>query len=131
MTKPNAAADLVAKRIEALKGRKSQRQIAEEVGFPNQNILSMLKTGKTKIPLDRVPALATALECDPAPLFRLALEQTFEGSALMAVRNIFKTVLTENELAWIELLRSASGNSDPHLTARRARIIRAVFGDPG
>lgn len=127
MSKSNPAAQLVAKRINELRGRKTQREIAAEVGFPNQNMLSMLKTGAAKIPLDRVPALAVALECDSALLFRLALEQNFEGAALMAVRAIFRTVLTENELAWIELIRSASGGTDPHVTSMRAKILRGLF----
>ena len=61
-------------RILELRPRKSQVQIASEAGFVNANVLSMLKSGKTKLPLDRVPALAAALECDPSRLFRMAVE---------------------------------------------------------
>lgn len=63
------------KRILALRSVKSQAEIAAEAGFVNPNMISMLKSGATRIPLDRVPALATALDVDPARLLQLALEQ--------------------------------------------------------
>lgn len=43
----------------------------------------MLKQGATKVPLDRVPALAKALDRDPAWLLWLELEQS-EGSSAAA-----------------------------------------------
>ena len=33
-------------------------------------MMAMIKSGAAKLPLDRVPALARALECDPAVLFQ-------------------------------------------------------------
>lgn len=47
---------------------KTQGQIAREVGFPHSNIVSMLKTGRMKIPMKRVGALAEALDRDPREL---------------------------------------------------------------
>ena len=54
---------------------KSQKQIAEDVGFPKANVLTMLKHGTTKIPIHRVPALAHSLGVDPARFMRLVLEE--------------------------------------------------------
>jgi hypothetical protein len=58
-----ALAEYIADHI-ALSGR-TQREIACDAGIPNQNFLSMLKTGTAKVPLRRVRALAAAL-CVPA-----------------------------------------------------------------
>ena len=58
-----------------LQARKTQAQIAAEAGFRQANMLAMLKSGAAKLPLERVPALARALECDPAILFIMAVEQ--------------------------------------------------------
>ncbi|UVK40991.1 XRE family transcriptional regulator [Mesorhizobium sp. AR10] len=127
----NEIAKFIDRRIDQLKGRKSQKDVAVEAGFINTNILSMIKTGATKVPFDRVPGLAKALECDPARLFLLALEQYFESSALVAIKQIFGTVVSENEVSWIEALRKASDNTDPPLTAKRAKILRAIFGKIG
>lgn len=67
MKRPFTDTDLaafIAKRVLELRP-KSQIDIAGEAGFVNANVLSMLKSGATKLPLDRVLALAKALECDP------------------------------------------------------------------
>lgn len=53
---------------------KTQREIAIEAGFPSQNIISMIKNGDTKVPLNRIPALAKALGVDPRDLFADCLE---------------------------------------------------------
>lgn len=59
----------VGERIRALSGAKSQKKIAREAGFANSNVLSMLKSGDTKLALDRAPALAKSLETDARLLF--------------------------------------------------------------
>ena len=51
-------ATFVERRILELSGRKSQGEIAVEAGFVNANMLSMIKSGKSKLALDRVPARA-------------------------------------------------------------------------
>ena len=66
---------LIADQISILAHRKTQAEIASEAGFANANMMTFLKTGKNKVPLDRVPSLAKALEVDPAYLMRLALDQ--------------------------------------------------------
>ena len=43
-------------RVLVLRPRKSQIEIATEVGFVNPNMLAMIKNGSTKLPLDRVPS---------------------------------------------------------------------------
>lgn len=53
---------------------KTQREIAHEAGFASQNIISMIKSGDTKVPLNRVPALAKSLGVDPQDLFADCLE---------------------------------------------------------
>lgn len=116
------------KRILVMKPRKNQVEIATEAGFLNTNMLSMIKSGKTKLPLDRVPALARALDCDPSLLFRLAIEQTGGETALKAIEEIFGTIVSRNEVAWLEEIRDASGDSDPTLTSRGRAAIRGVFG---
>jgi hypothetical protein len=116
------------KRILELRPRKSQLEIASESGFLNPNMLSLLKSGACKLPLDRVVSLAKALECDPVKLFVLALEQLDRNTTEQAIRQIFGTLVTENEVAWIEEIRRASDHSDPSLTARGRSAIRGIFG---
>ncbi len=115
-------------RVLELKHKKSQAEIAEEAGFVNPNMVTMIKKGATKLPIDRVPALAAALESDPALLLRLALEQSEGNTAASAIYEIIGQPITKNEMAWIKELRDASGDTDPRLTTRAGAAIRGIFG---
>ncbi|MHA6324551.1 helix-turn-helix domain-containing protein [Roseivivax sp. CAU 1753] len=121
-------ARFLRQRILELSAKKTQREIAVEAGFTNPNFLSMLKNGQNKLPLDRVLDLAKALETDPARLFLLALCQRSNESTYETVKQIFGTVVTRNEVVWLEALREASGGTDPRPTARALAALRAIFG---
>lgn len=131
MTNPyenTATAKLIADRVRDLSHRKTQAEIASEAGFANANMMTFLKNGRNKVPLDRVPSLAKALEVDPAFLMRLALDQAVGPTAAKAISEIFGTPATENERGWLNELRDASDNTDPRLTARSRAALRGVFG---
>ncbi|OBQ75593.1 XRE family transcriptional regulator [Mesorhizobium loti] len=121
-------AKFVERRILELKPRKTQSLISAEAGFAQHNMLTNIKVGNSKLPLDRVPALAKALECDPALLFMMAVEQLGGDTTELAIRKIFGTLVTENETAWLEEIRKASNYSDPSLTSRARAVLRGIFG---
>lgn len=121
-------ASYVDSRVLELKPRKSQLQIASEAGYANPNMVSQIKSGATKLALDRVPSMAKALETDPAYLMRLALAQSEGDLAASAILEIFGTPVTANELGWLEALRDASDDSDPRITSRSRSSVRAIFG---
>jgi hypothetical protein len=128
--KPHAhtpLADFIEKRVLAMRP-KPQNEIAEEAGFVNTNMLSMIKSGAAKLPLDRVAGLAAALECDPKLLFRLALEQQGNETTALAIAEIFGAIVTRNEVVWLHEIRDASGNSDPGMTTRSRAALRSIFG---
>jgi hypothetical protein len=129
--KPYASSRLVPfleKRVKELRPRKTQAAIAAEAGFRSPNMLAMIKSGATKLPLDRAPSLARALECDPALVFRMALEQLGEDTTAAAIEKVFGAVITSNEADWLTTVREASGHSDPSLTAKAQKTIRGIFG---
>lgn len=115
------------KRILELRPRKNGVEIATEAGFVNTNMLSMIKSGKSRLPLDRVPALAKALDCDLRLLFKLAIEQQGSETTLAAIEEIFGTIVTRSEVTWLQELRDASDHSDPTLTSRARSAIRGIF----
>ena len=121
-------AKYVARRVLELKSKKTRSEIAAQAGYPNANMMSMVKSGASKLALDRVPSMARALECDRAYLMRLALEQAVRQTAAAAVIEIFGTPVSEHERGWIEAIRTASDNSDPRLTSRSQAAINAIFG---
>ena len=128
--KPHANTPLalfIEKRVMAMRP-KQQSEIAEEAGFKNVNMVSMIKSGAAKLPLDRVSALAAALDCDEKYLFRLALEQQGNETTALAIAEIFGAIVTRNEVTWLHEIRDASGNSDPGMTTRSRMALRAIFG---
>lgn len=129
--KPHADTKLakyIDRRILELKATKNQAQIAAEAGYPNPNMVTMIKQGTSKVALDRVPALAKALDCDPAWLMRLALEQAIGSTAAMAVTDVFGDPVSANERTWLVGIRDASGETDPRLTTRGRSTLRSMFG---
>lgn len=107
-----ALCKFLTKRISALSGIKSQREIAAEVGYDRPNILSMIKTGETKLPLDKVPALAKSLGVDVKHLFRLTLEQHYPEVARVA-HEIFGNVVSDNEMALVKIFREITDDNNP------------------
>lgn len=69
--------DFMRRKLDAC--RKSQVQIAKEVGFPNPNVLSMIKAGHTPVPLSRAAALARSLDVDPKTLLTMCLMEYQPG----------------------------------------------------
>jgi transcriptional regulator with XRE-family HTH domain len=116
------------RRISDLRSAKTQTAIATEAGFRTPNMLAMIKNGSAKLPLDRAPGLAKALDCDPAMLFRMAVEQLAEDTTSLAIDQIFGAVITDNEAVWLATIREASNNTDPSMTAKAQKAIRAIFG---
>ncbi|MES0824984.1 helix-turn-helix domain-containing protein [Ruegeria sp. SCP11] len=121
-------ATYVERRVLELKPTKSQAEIAAQVGYVNPNMITMIKQGSSKVALDRVPALAKALECDAAYLMRLAIEQSIGLTAAEAVVEVFGEPVTSNETGWLKAIRKASNNTDPRLTSRSETAIKAIFG---
>lgn len=122
------ATKLIAKRIDDLRATKTQGDIAREAGFRNPNFVTMLKSGANKVPLDRVPDLARALDIDPALLMRLAIEQSIGVAQARAVLDVFGSPVTENERLWVQELCAASDDTDPRPTAKGRAAIRSLFG---
>ena len=54
---------------------KTQASIAAEAGFARPNVLSMIKKGEMRVPIDRVPALARATDLDPLLLLHVAMSE--------------------------------------------------------
>lgn len=87
--KPTRLAKFIEKRVLELRPRKPQNQIATEAGYTNPNMISMLKSGNTKLALDRGPAAARALEYDPRQhrLGKHQLDGVTASAELLHLRN--------------------------------------------
>lgn len=112
MEKNTQVAKFIAQRIQAT--GKSQREIAIEAGFDSPNMVTMLKQGKTKLPIAKVGTMAKALETDPVHLLKLSLS-TYCPETWEAIEPFLESALTEDELRLIQALRASVGA--PFLTA--------------
>ncbi len=119
-------AQYLTKQINALQAEKSQRQIAAEMGYEKPNIISMFKRGEAKVPLDKIPALAKAINVDVAFLFRLGLEQ-YWPDLHEAMAGVGITPLTRNETRIINVIRKLSGNTDPALDKKDEEPLAKIF----
>lgn len=57
------------------KSGKSQREIARDAGFSSPNVLSMMKNGSTKVPLDKAARIALACDSDPKDFIIIAMRE--------------------------------------------------------
>lgn len=116
-------AKLINERINQLKNTRSQRDIALAIGYTMPNNLSMVKRGETKLPVSKLPALAKALEVDPAHLMRLALEDYLPGLA-NAIEQTLGYMATKNEYEFLlKPWREGTQNSDPSLNDELSAAI--------
>jgi transcriptional regulator with XRE-family HTH domain len=68
---------IVSAAIDRLAPRKTQKELAREMGFLKPGMLSMIKTGAARIPFTKLPNVAAALDIDPALLIRTHLCETW------------------------------------------------------
>jgi transcriptional regulator with XRE-family HTH domain len=115
--------------INALSGVKNQRQIASEIGYEQANIISMFKRGETKIPFEKIPALAKALDADPSHLFRLALKQYWPDLE-ETISQIFGRLATKNEEEiLLRKWREETKNMDPSSKETFEKGIDKMFAE--
>ena len=119
-------AQFLDKKIDGLKGEVSQRDIATALGYERANLISMFKTGESKVPLDKIPALAKAIKVDPAHLMRLGLEQYWKEE-MRVINEVFANLATKHEMRLIEAFRSATRHDDPEPTPDQLARVKEIF----
>ncbi|CAG9229049.1 hypothetical protein [Burkholderia vietnamiensis] len=86
---------------------KSQRQIAAEIGYSNPNMITMLKQGRTQVPINKVGPLAKSLGIDPVHLLRMVmLEKTPEVWEILEEIIGRNATISQTELGLIEFSRN-------------------------
>lgn len=105
----------------------SQKEIAEMCGFNSPNIITMLKQGATKVPVEKIPALAKALDIDRVEFFELVMKN-YRPKEYEVIVEIFGEPISDAERAIIKLLRQVipKGQLVNHTSHYRNRIREAV-----
>lgn len=119
-----AMAKFLSRKLEEIKGEKTAAEISRSLGYARGNLISMFKCGEAKVPLDKIPALAKALEVDIAHLMRLGLEQYWPDK-MAVISDAFGQIVTANELALLQEVRERTNNLDPKLTLENLQKLGA------
>lgn len=100
----------------------TNEEAAATFGFRAPNTISMWRTGRSPVPLGRLPKIAELFGTDPLVLVILWFEQeetrdpSFPPGVAAHVR---KRVCTRNEQALLDAVRVATKNSDPEWDKRQ------------
>lgn len=108
---------------------KSQAEIARELGYDKPNIITMFKQGKTRIPLDKIGAIADALGINPALLLKKVMGEYMPGTLASLQRVLKGLELTQNELELIEAYRRVSAGKDVSAVISDKTILAVIMLD--
>lgn len=85
-----------------------QKDIAAKCGFDKPNIITMIKQGSTRLPLDKIGPMAKALETDPVQLLKMCMEE-YHPATWRAIEPFMETAMTKDELRLLKALRTSVG----------------------
>jgi transcriptional regulator with XRE-family HTH domain len=105
---------------------KTQREIAQAAGFAHPNALSMMKTGETKVPISRIPALAAALDVDTKRFLQIAMRE-YHPEIWMTLDEFMSSNLSPMEEDILETYHLALVDYDIPWTDELKRALTAVF----
>jgi len=113
---------------------KSQKDIAAEIGYDKPNVLSMIKQGQTKLPVNKVGPLAKALGIDPVHLLRLVMNEympeTWKAIEMVAGQSL----VSAGEKKLLDELRAALGGVgleelSPKNRERLTSVLKEIAAD--
>lgn len=126
MKHESPVARFIAERISA--SGQLQKDIAQKAGFESPNVVTMIKQGITKLPLERVGPLARALETDPLKLLHMCLEE-YSPLTWSAIKPYLQPVITEEERQLINALRQGAGAARLEALSEASRVHLQNFLD--
>lgn len=88
----------------------SDQDLCTALGFERSIALTLIKAGSMRFPINKLPALAAALDLDLAELFTVAMNES-SPDLLKVIKEAFNPLhMTATEVALIKHLRELSGN---------------------
>jgi transcriptional regulator with XRE-family HTH domain len=108
---------------------RTNEDVAQELGYRAANMISMWRTGRTRVPLEKLPDIARLMKVDIALLLPMWLEQQWGDRADGGnMRAIFDRFGTAREGQLLAALRTAIPG-DPLLTPAVIAAMVAVAHD--
>lgn len=101
--------DLPVKQLLAVKFAEtglSNAELANKLGYESQNIISMLKAGSMRVPVNKVAVLAVVANIDPVFLLEKVMTET-QPEVWDALKSIIgNQLLTKKEMALVDHIRA-------------------------
>ena len=104
---------------------KTQTEIAMMCGYNNPNVITMIKRGSSRLPLDKVATIAQALDLDPAELMKEWIA-TYIPEAKRDMETHLLIDMTPEERSWIRGLRRTIGQV-PMFNTKFAEMVRGAL----
>ena len=105
---------------------KTQREIARDAGFASPNILSMMKTGESKVPISRIPSLSQAMGIAPATFINIALNE-YHPDLHEVIKDQFGIGLSSTERTLLEVFDEAQHVAPIELDAGLCDVLLGLF----
>lgn len=109
----------------------SDAHIAESIGCDNPAITTLLKQGKMRLPIPKVPQMAEVLEVKPSKLMQMVLREISQET-LEAIEACYgPMVLTDAEARLIRSIRqSAGGRESAIMMFDKEAVVALVVAAP-
>ena len=104
----------------------TQCEIARLAGFKKPNMLTMMKQGRTKVPIPRIPALARACGVEPLPLLDSAMHE-YMPDVWTVVRSVRGMPVNDDELVLLRAYRAVTCMTPLKITPSVEEEIVGVF----
>lgn len=92
---------------------RQRKEIADDLGYERPNIITMFKQGTTKVPINKAPALAKAMNVDPVHFLKLVLAEYMpETWEVIAETLSLDQATTESEAKILSIVRNSSEGYD-------------------
>ncbi len=110
ITKRQSMSEFITDAIAA--SPKSQREIADDMGLDSANLITMYKSGASRVPPNRLYSLAVALEQDPWFVVRLGILEYYPEVYAAIEKAVPSSILTKNEVEMLKSYRKITDYSD-------------------
>ena len=124
-------AEFVNHNWDTLVGRTNE-DVASELGYRSANIISMWRTGRTRIPLEKLPDVSRLMKIDISQLLPMWFEQQWGDRTDVKVLQdrIISHIATEREAKALQAIRTACGMAGTEFSDDQIKAIAAVVSDP-
>lgn len=92
----------------------------------NPNVISMMKQGITRVPLNRIPALSETLEINAQTFLMTAIEEYHPGTHEVLV-DVLGLPLSETEIRLLDLLRTTEASGKVDAIGPRWRYLETLL----